>query len=140
MTSKSEADRNEASVRAIYEAYASGDLASITQFLSKDVRWDEPAQSVDLDWLRPRRGHDGVEAFFQSLEQLEFVQFLIKEILSCGNVVIALIDIRAIVLKTGRTICDEDEVHIWRFGPDNLVSQFRHKLDTHQHVLAAYPR
>lgn len=140
MPCQEETARNEASVKAIYEAFASGDLSSITRHMSPDILWDIPAQSADLEWLRPRLGHNGVSAFFRSLEQLEFEQFSVKSILSGGNIVVALLDIRAVVLNTGHIIADEDEVHIWRFGPDGLVVQFRHKLDTHQHVLASQLR
>jgi len=39
--------------------------------------------------------------------------------------------IRATRCGTGRTV-EDDEWHIWTFGPDGPVVEFRHLLDTRQ--------
>jgi hypothetical protein len=57
-------------------------------------------------------------------------------VLENAGLVVAIIDVTFIVKATGRTITEEDEVHIWRFDDRGRVARFSHKVDTHQHWLA----
>ena len=49
---------------------------------------------------------------------------------------VALIDATFTVKATGKTVEQLDEAHIWRFGPDGKVVNFRHRVDTHAHHIA----
>jgi hypothetical protein len=62
-----------------------------------------------------------------------------KEIIDGGDTVVALIDVEFTVKATGKRISEEDELHLWRFGPDGKVVRFRHGVDTHMHQIAVKP-
>ncbi|MBM3651138.1 MAG: nuclear transport factor 2 family protein [Alphaproteobacteria bacterium] len=123
-------------VRGIYEAFGRRDVGHILGRLAPDVRWEQPAQSVDAPWLASRTGRAAVGEFFASLGALDFRQFQVTAVIEGGNIVIALVDVEFVVKANGRTVVDQDEVHIWRFDDAGLVTQFRHRLDTHKHALA----
>jgi ketosteroid isomerase-like protein len=122
-------------VQEIYSAFGAGDVPTILSKLAADIEWDADA-SGDIPFLVPRRGVDGVGAFFQSLTQADFTKFEPTAFLESGNVVVALIDATFTVKATGKTVAMVDEAHIWRFGPDGKVVNFRHRVDTLAHHLA----
>jgi ketosteroid isomerase-like protein len=119
-------------VQEIYSAFGAGDVPTILSKLAADIEWDADA-SGDIPFLVPRRGVDGVGAFFQSLAQADFTKFEPTTYLETGNVVVALIDATFTVKATGKTVAMVDEAHIWRFGPDGKVVNFRHRVDTLAH-------
>jgi ketosteroid isomerase-like protein len=128
-------------VKGIYEAFGRGDVPAILEQMSPDVDWDYP-QTADVPWLKPRRGREGVGAFFRAAgEALEFRAFVPKEIFASpdGKIVVALVDVEAIVKATGRAFREEDEIHLWRFGSDGRVARFRHGVDTAKHLAALRP-
>jgi ketosteroid isomerase-like protein len=125
-------------VRGIYEAFLRGDVPAILEKMSPDVDWDY-GQTSSVPYLVPRRGRDGVAAFFAAAaEHLEFRGFQTKEVFGTpdGKVVVALVDVDAIAKRTGRAIREEDELHLWRFGADGRVARFRHGVDVLRHVNA----
>lgn len=123
-------------VQAMYAAFGRGDVPAILEHLAEDVEWEYGVPSTDVPWLQPRRGRDGAAAFFASLQALEFKVFRVKVLVESGDVVFATFDIEAVLRESGRSIVEEDEVHIWHFSADGLVTRFRHRADTHQHWLA----
>lgn len=123
-------------VQRMYEAFGRKDVPAILQHLADDVDWDYGLTSTDVPWLQRRRGPAEVGQFFQSLAALEFHKFQLTNILGSGNLVVALFDLEVTVRATGRRIVEEDEVHIWYFNDEGKVSRFRHRVDTHQHLLA----
>jgi len=122
-------------VQEIYAAFGRGDVPAILSKLADDVEWDADSTS-DVPLLQPRRGRDGVGAFFGSLAAVDFTGFAPTALLESGNMVVALIDVEFTVKATGRSVKQLDEVHIWRFGPDGKVASFRHRVDTHAQHLA----
>ena len=125
-----------AKVQEIYEAFGKGDVPSILAALADDVDWDYGHGSTDAPWIQPRRGPQAVGAFFQALSALDFQKFEPKELLEAGNTVVALIDVEYTVKANGKRVTEEDEVHVWRFGPDGKVVRFKHAVDTHAVQLA----
>ena len=123
-------------VQNIYASFGRGDIPAILACLAEDVEWEYGASSTGVPWLEPRRGRAEVLKFFESLGGLDIKRFEPKTLLENNGIVVALIDFTAVVTATGRTINEEDEVHIWRFGSDGLVARFCHKADTHQHWAA----
>ena len=132
---------NVETVKGMYEAFGRGDVPSIVDHMSLDVDWDY-AQTVDVPWLRHRRGREGVREFFGAVaEGIEFRSFRVKEVFAApgGDVVVALVDVDAVAKKTGKPIREEDEIHLWRFGADGKVVRFRHSVDSAKHAAALRP-
>jgi hypothetical protein len=127
---------NVQTVESIYAAFGRGDIPAILARLAEDVEWDVHMSDIGVPWLRPLRGRSEVPQFFQSLGALEFRRFEPKTLLENGDVVVAIIGLTVVVKSTGRTIVEEDEMHIWRFDRQGRVQGFSHKVDTHQHWLA----
>jgi len=127
---------NVETVQAIYEAFGQGDIPSILDKLADDVTWDQHQPDRGTPWLTPRKGRDDVVGFFESLAGLEITRFEPQNLLEGGNQVAAVIHLEAQVKATGRTVVEEAEVHLWTFGPDGKVVDFKHVVDTHQHVEA----
>ncbi|HXG58001.1 MAG TPA: nuclear transport factor 2 family protein [Thermoanaerobaculia bacterium] len=123
-------------VREIYAAFGRGDVPAILERLGDDVEWEYGATPTDVPWLQPRRGRAGAAAFFQSLAAIDIETFVLKAIMGDGDTVVGLVDLQATVRSSGKKLREEDEVHLWHFGPDGKVSRFRHRVDTYQHVQA----
>ena len=123
-------------VQAIYNAFGAGDIASILSKLADDVDWEYGQAANDVPWLQARRGRDAVGGFFESLAGADFHTLNPKELIDGGDTVVALIDVEFTVKATGKRIKEEDEIHLWRFGPDGKVARFRHGVDTHAHQVA----
>lgn len=123
--------------QAIYAAFGRGDVPAILEHLADDVDWEYQPVAHDVPWLQPRRGRAGVGAFFQTVaEELEFDAFTVKTFLEGPGVVAVLVDLTATVKKTGRTIREVDEVHLWHFDERGRVVRFKHAADTAQHERA----
>jgi ketosteroid isomerase-like protein len=127
-------EANVATVQAIYEAFGRGDLPTILSKLSPDITWEYGFAPNEVPWLQHGRGHQGVIAFFEALAGgLQLTHFAPKELLVGQDKVVALIDIRGKVLKTGVEVAETDEVHIWHFGEGGKINRFRHVVDSLQH-------
>jgi ketosteroid isomerase-like protein len=128
---------NAKTVQDIYGAFGAGDIPAILSKLADDVDWEYGQSKNDVPWLQPRRGRNAVGGFFEAIGAgLEFHKFVPKQIIDGGDTVVALVDIEVTVKATGKRITEEDEIHLWRFGPDGKVARFRHGVDTHAHHLA----
>ena len=130
---------NVETVQQIYGALARGDLPAILEKLADNVEWNADHSSEATPIMTPRRGRDAVGGFFESLGALDFKRFEPTAFLESDNIVVALINVTQTVKATGKTFTQEDEVHIWRFGPDGKVVNFRHRLDSHGQYLAFQP-
>lgn len=129
-------------VTAIYEAFGRGDVPTILSMLADDVVFDDDslpsaAQSVRHPLLSAHRGKEGVAAFFTELGNYTFHNFQVTDVLA-GNDVVAARVIIDVAYPSGVRIRD-DEMHLWRFDADGLVTGMRHYADTAKH-LAAWER
>jgi uncharacterized protein len=125
-------------VKAIYAAFARGDVPFMLECLAPDVVWEYGSDGHGVPWLKPRRGRAEVVGFFQTLaEELEFRRFEPTAFLEGPAIVAALCQVEATVKRTGRALVEVDEVHLWHFDSVGHVSKFRHAADTHAHLLAA---
>ena len=123
-------------VRAIYADFAKGNVPAILERMSADIAWDYAYPDRGIPWLTPRRGREGVGAFFASLGALEFTKFEVTAVVGDGDLVVALASVDLVVRATGKHIVEEDEAHIWRFDRRGQVVQFRHAADTAKHLEA----
>ncbi len=117
-------------VQEMYAAFGRGDVPALLERLDPNIEWEYDASPTEVPWLQPRQGRAGAAEFFTSLGELEFHRFEPKAILAEGNLVVALVDFEATARKTGIRIEEIDEVHIWHFGDNGLVTRFRHRADT----------
>lgn len=123
-------------VQQIYAAFGAGDVPVILSKLAEDVEWDAESTLESVPLLLPRKGRDGVGAFFASMAAVDFTKFEPTAFLATSNVVVALIDVEFSVKATGKKVSQVDEAHIWRFNSEGLVTNFRHRVDTHAQHLA----
>lgn len=119
-------------VSSIYEAFGRGDVPAILERMHPEVEWDQGHQVDGIPWMQPRRGREGVGAFFQTLADMEFHRFEVVDLLSSATRVVALINLEATWKPTGRRASDR-ELHIWEFDAQGRVIAFRHSLDTYTH-------
>ncbi len=131
---------NVETVQEMYAAFGRGDVAAILAHLAEDVEWEYGGGTTDLPWFEKRRGRAAVAGFFEALGAIDIHRFEPKTFLAAGDVVVVLLDIDCTVRANGRPIAEEDEVHIWRFGPDGRVTRFRHRADTHLQWAAFHDR
>lgn len=127
-------------VQEVYEAFGRGDIPAIMEKLADNVEWDYAYKAAPnlVPWLQPRQGKQGVAEFFKSLQDnLEIHRFAINELAEGPSVVVAILDLEAMV-KSGamKPIIEQDEAHIWHFNEAGKVVRFRHCADTYQHVNA----
>lgn len=120
-------------------SHLGGDVPAILGTLAEGVEWEYGVNSTEVPWLQPRRGRAEVAKFFEELAAVGISKFQPKAFFENGNIVVALIDLEATVKATGRKVIEEDEVHIWRFDEQGRVIRFRHRVDTHQHLMALRP-
>jgi len=124
-------------VRRIYAAFARQDAAALLEPLAEDVAWDTALVEGGAPWLQPRRGRTGVRAFLEALQGMDLQRFDVKAILGDGDVVVAVIDLEAVVRATGWRVVEVDEAHIWTFDRGGRVVRFRHGADTLAHARAS---
>lgn len=77
-----------------------------------------------------------VANFFAALAALDFKKFEPKTLLDGGDCIVALIGIEFVVKANVRVVREDEEAHVWHFDGDGLVTNFRHKVDTHKHWTA----
>jgi ketosteroid isomerase-like protein len=126
-------------VQHMYAAFGRGDVPAILACLAEDVQWEYGERGpspAPVPWLQPRRGRDAVIGFFEALTALEFSRFVPHKLLADGPLVVALIDLEATVRATGRTVVEDDEVHLWHFDAAGKVCRFRHRADSWVHAVA----
>jgi ketosteroid isomerase-like protein len=127
---------NLATVRGIYAAFGRRDIPAILETLAEDVVWEYGPVSTDVPGLQPRRGRAEVGKFFEALGDIDFARLEATAFFESGPTVVVLLQLEAVVRATGRTVTEDDEVHIWHFDAAGQVSRFRHRVDTRQHHLA----
>ena len=91
-------------VRNGYDAFGRGDIPGLLSLLDDQVVWVTPGPA-DLPNSGTRKGHDGVQQFFQALSDLvDIVRFEPKEFIAQGDRVVVIGDDTARVKATGRTV------------------------------------
>lgn len=127
-------------VSAIYEAFGRRDTPAILDHLADDVQWeswaDNSAQKAGVPWMLPRRGKEGIAAFFGVVATLDIKEFRVLSLMAGGNQVAAEFVFEADIPASGGHYRDE-EMHLWTFNEDGKVVRLRHYTDTAKHMAAA---
>ncbi len=128
-------EKNIATVNGIYAAFGKGDVPAILEVMSPEVHWEFGTPDHGIPWLREGRGREAVLGFFQTLgAELEFKKLEPLAVMGEGDWVVALIRLEAVHRRTGKTLREECEAHVWRLDAQGRVVAMRHAADTASHL------
>lgn len=126
-------------VQGIYDAFGRGDLPAILDVLDPQVAWEHwdsnSAQDAGVPHLQAVTGHDGVASFFGIIAGFTYYEFQVRGLAAGPDVVLADIHVD-VEFPNGQRFTD-DELHLWRFGPDGAITELRHYVDTAKHIAAS---
>ncbi|MDX6581972.1 MAG: uncharacterized protein QOI10_1156 [Solirubrobacterales bacterium] len=129
------AEQNLATVKGIYEAFGSGDVAAILDTLADDVDWAADADSDVAPWYGARHTNHEVAAFFEAIGgALEVLEFRPLGFATSDDEVMVLLAWRAKSKATGREISSNLH-HYWHLT-DGKVDKYRGSEDTAQTAAA----
>ena len=122
---------NEALVRAIYDAFAAGDIPGLLGRMSPDMVWNE-AENYPYADGNPYRGHDAIVAGVFARIGAEWDGFAAvpETFLDAGDTIVVLGRYSGTFRATGRSQ-DSQMVHVWRVAEGQAVS-FQQYVDTLQ--------
>jgi hypothetical protein len=115
--------------RAVYDAFATGDVPAVLAAMDPKIDWREPASLPFDDQVGP----DAIAAntFGAVFSMLDSFSVTPSEIFDAGDDVFATGVYRGTGKTTGREL-EADFVHHWRFGADGKITYFRTYTDTAQ--------
>lgn len=125
---------NMETVKAIYEAFGSGDVPFILGCLDENVAWekwnDNYAQKADVPYMREKTNPQAVAEFFGEIGKLGVKSFEVVSIMDGGDKI-------AVEFTIETENFDEEEIHLWTFNDAGKIVGFRHYLDTAKHIAVA---
>ena len=121
---------NAETVRAIYEAFGLGDVATILDKLDDAVEWETTAPVAGVPWLQARRGKAMIVGFFESLAPLKITRFEPHTMFDGGDKVFVLIAFEA--TAHGKSYSFPNNGHLWQFNTAGKVVRYDHVTDTAQ--------
>ncbi|MGN6474862.1 MAG: nuclear transport factor 2 family protein [Mycobacteriales bacterium] len=103
-----------------YRAFAAGDIATVLEIFSEDIRWHIPGRSPISGNFT---GHEGVLDFFGRCMELSAgtLRIEVDEVLAEGDRVVMLVTVSA--ERNGQQ-WSSPEVHVWRVS-DGRAVEFR---------------
>jgi uncharacterized protein len=118
-------------VRAIYDAFAAGDIAGVLGRMSPDIVWNE-AENFPYADRNPYRGPEAILAgvFARIGAEWDGFEALAEELIDGGDTVVALGRYRGACKATGRVI-DAQLAHVWRVEGGKAAA-FQQYADTLQ--------
>jgi ketosteroid isomerase-like protein len=116
-------------VRALYAAFARGDIPTLLGMLSPDVEWGEPDNPLNPA-AGTRRGHDGVLEWLRIGKEAEEILVLEpRQFLVGGDTVAVAGHMKCRARATGR-VYESDFVHLVTIT-DGRVARFQEFFDTY---------
>jgi uncharacterized protein len=118
-------------IRAIYDAFAAGDIAGVLGRMSPDIVWNE-AENFPYADGNPYRGPEAVLAgvFARIGAEWDGFEALAEEMIDGGDTVVALGRYRGTCKATGRSISAQ-LAHVWRVEGGKAAA-FQQYADTLQ--------
>jgi ketosteroid isomerase-like protein len=122
---------NAALIRAIYDAFAAGDVPGVLSRMSSDIVWNE-AENFPYADGNPYVGPDAIltGVFARIGAEWDGFEAAAEEIIDAGDVVVALGRYRGTCKATGKAL-DAQLAHVWRVAGGKAV-QFQQYTDTLQ--------
>lgn len=116
-------------VRAIYDAFAAGDVAKVVALMAPDMEWNE-AENFPYADGNPYRGADAILGgiFARLGSEWDGFAAVPNEFLDAGDSVVVLGRYRGTYRATGRAI-DAQMAHLWRVR-DGKAAAFQQFVDT----------
>jgi uncharacterized protein len=97
------ANDNIKTIQGVYEAFGRGDVAAIVDAVADDVDWAAEAAGTTAPWWGPKRGKDGVGAFFQAFgTTMQVEEFTPMSIAANDTDVMAVVQFRVKSLATDK--------------------------------------
>jgi uncharacterized protein len=125
------AEDNLAIIRGIYDAFGTGDVATIVDAVADDVDWAVDAKPVG-PWYGERRGKDGVASFFADIaDSTEVLDFGVEGMAANDTEVFAFLRFAVRMKSTGREASFHLH-HYFRFGPEGKIEYYRGSEDSAQ--------
>ncbi|MET1113204.1 MAG: nuclear transport factor 2 family protein [Allosphingosinicella sp.] len=124
-------EQNVATIRAIYDAFAAGDIPGVVGRMSEDMVWNE-AENFPYADGNPYRGPAAILSGVFGRLGAEWDGFaaLPEEFLDAGDTVVVLGRYRGACKATGRAL-DAQLAHVWRVA-DGKAVRFQQYTDTLQ--------
>lgn len=119
---------NTDTVRRVYDAFATGDVATVLGAMDDKIDWQEAESLPFDDQIGPQAVAENI--FGPTLAQLEGFTVKAREVVDGGDIVCSIGSYAGKGVKTGIEL-DAQFVHVWRFGPDGKITGFRTFTDTH---------
>jgi len=122
---------NVALIRAIYDAFAAGDIAGVLGAMSPDIVWNE-AENFPYADRNPYRGPEAVlhGVFARIGAEWDGFEVVAEELIDGGDTVVALGRYRGVCKASGRAI-DAQLAHVWRVEGGRAAA-FQQYADTLQ--------
>jgi uncharacterized protein len=116
-------------IRAVYAAFAAGDIPGVLSRLAPDMEWNE-AENFAYSDGNPYRGHDAILSgvFARLGGEWDGFAALPEEFLDAGETVVVLGRYRGTYKATGGSL-DAQMVHVWRIR-DGKAAAFQQYTDT----------
>jgi uncharacterized protein len=113
-----------------YELFKQGDIATlVNEIVDDSCTWISPGPSDKLPWAGTFRGKQGIADFFTRVAQnLDFTQFVPREMIEQDDTVVVIGTSSARAKKTGKTI-EDDWVHVFKYKQGRMVF-FQEYIDT----------
>lgn len=118
-------------VRALYDAFAAGDVAGVLGRMSPGIVWNEAENFPYADgnpYIGPEAVAQGV--FARCISEWDGFAVHVDELLDAGDTIVALVRYRGVFKATGRAQ-NTQAVHVWRVE-GGRVSRFQQYADTLQ--------
>jgi ketosteroid isomerase-like protein len=122
--------------RKAYELFQRGDIpALIKEMIDENCTWISPGPKDKLPWAGTFKGKQEIANFFAHVgENLEFSEFVPREMIEQGDTVVVLGTLTGRAKKTGKTVKNE-WAHVFKFSQGKAVF-FQEYIDTAADVLA----
>ena len=129
--------KNISTVQSIYAAFGRGDVPAILEHVSDECDWEYGGSTADVPWLQRRKGRAGAAEFLRAVgTELEMKVFSVSNVIATDRLVVAVVSLECTVRRTGTSIRETDEVHLWHFDDAGRIAKFRHCVDSYQHAQA----
>lgn len=114
--------------RAMYDAFAAGDVTSVLAAFDDEIDWQEPDGLPFENQVGPQAVAENI--FGPLLAQVDNFRLDVRELADSGDIVTAIGTYHGEGVSNGVEL-DAEFVHVLRYGSDGKLTGFRTYTDTH---------